>query len=252
MELDFSGVKILVIGDPISDVYNFCRSERLSPEAPVPVLIREKWEKRWGGAANVWAQLVALGCTVERAWPAGGWSKWTRKERYLVGSHQIMRLDDDRCVPNTLPALDGFSAIVISDYAKGACTPEICQEAIRSGLPVIVDPKGDPWDKYHGATVICPNSSEVRSWDGLMVEKRGALGLRLREREIVFDYPSVARHVFDVTGAGDTVTAVIAACVAKGIAIELACPIANVAAGFVVGEVGTSVCSIEKLRELCA
>lgn len=252
MNLDFSGVKILVLGDPIQDIYLFGRVERMSPEAPVPVFIRERYESRYGGAANVAYQLEALGCGM-----TFGWSKfpWTTKTRYMVGSHQLLRVDEDLCVPNRLPALEGFSAIVISDYAKGACTPELCQEAIASGLPVIVDPKGKDWSKYQGANVICPNSKEYQPFSGhVVVEKRGADGLRAHYQSGTRkeDFPATAHHVFDVTGAGDTVTAVIAACIAKGIPIKLACPIANAAAGYVVGEVGTTVCPIEKLRELCA
>lgn len=246
--IDFSGLKILVIGDPILDAYVFGRVERVSPEAPVPVFIPERREVRMGGAANVEAQLIALGVETESCW-TDETEEWTRKERYMVGSHQLLRVDEDCWVPaQGFSAAGDYDAVVISDYAKGACTPIVCQTAIRSSAPVIVDPKGKDWTKYRGCTVICPNQHEVNGNEGFnIIEKRGAHGLRYRGR----DYPSTARRVFDVTGAGDTVTAVIAACVAKNIDPAEACKLANLAAGYVVGEVGTTVCPIEKLRELC-
>lgn len=241
MKLDFSGLKILVIGDPMADLYHFGRVDRVSPEAPVPVFVEEHFESRNGGAANVMTQLGALGCHAVGAWDS---YIWTSKDRYMVGNHQLLRVDKDICVHNTIPSLNGFHAIVISDYAKGACTPEICRQAIASGLPVIVDPKGKDWSKYKGCTVICPNQHEVNGGEGFdIVQKMGANGLSYRG----VSYPAVARHVFDVTGAGDTVVAVISACVAKGIDIPVACKLANIAAGYVVGEVGTTVCPLEYL-----
>lgn len=267
MKLDFSGVKILVVGDPMYDIYHFGKVDRISPEAPVPVFIEQTEETRDGGALNVLRQLTALGCDAIGAWEDyEGWGNsqaWTQKHRYMVGSHQVFRLDRDVCFPNQIPALRDFHAIVISDYAKGACTPELCQEAIASGLPVIVDPKGTDWEKYRGAAVICPNERE--NLDGhyfhYVVHKLGAKGLRLVRTAwfggmvATHEYPAKARKVYDVTGAGDTVVAVIAAVIGANWSwvdkpIELACELANLAAGYVVGEVGTTVCPIEKLREL--
>jgi bifunctional ADP-heptose synthase (sugar kinase/adenylyltransferase) len=248
VKLDFSGLRILVIGDPIADVYHWGHVDRVSPEAPVPVFIEDSVECREGGAWNVAKQMQALGVSVGAYWREDDRS--TEKHRYMVGNHQLMRLDRDRCVRTTLSfdtALD-FDAIVISDYAKGHCTPELCQHAIKSGIPTIVDPKGKDWEKYRGCAVICPNHLEINGNDGFnIIEKRGAEGLRYNG----IDYPSTARRVYDVTGCGDTVTAVVAACIAKGMDIPSACVIANQAAGYVAGEIGTTVCSIEKLRELC-
>ena len=264
MKLDFSGLKILVIGDPMADVYHWGRVERLSPEGPWPIFLEDDREVRWGGAMNVWVQLEALGCDAHHAWdiPTAGYG-WTQKNRYMVGNHCLFRVDDDQCVENQIPALDGFSAIVISDYAKGACTPEICQEAIvgamERSIPVIVDPKGPDWSKYQGVTVICPNEKEYQEQyrtsfdDTFIVLKRAAAGIDLikpYESERV-NYPAQVHRVSDVTGAGDTVTAVIAACAGSNIGIAEACKLANLAAGCVVSEVGTTVCRIEKLRDLC-
>lgn len=264
MKLDFTGLKILVIGDPMIDRYFFGHVDRISPEAPVPVFVSDNEELRPGGAENVACQLTELGVTVERAYyrvhEAWWRTAWTCKTRYMVRSHQLLRVDKDENFKNTIPSLNGFHAIVISDYSKGACTPEICQEAIQSGLPVIVDPKGKDWEKYKGAAVICPNHLEyderyrTTTDDSNIVIKRAADGLDLVSTysSIRENYPALARHVFDPTGAGDTVTAVIAACVAKGIYLPTACKIANVAAGYVVGEVGTTVCPLAYLCENCA
>lgn len=246
MKLDFSGLKVLVLGDPMLDIYHFGHVDRLSPEAPIPVFIEDKTDDRRGGADNVVHQLIALGVPVV----VTGWSRGalrTVKHRYMVGNHQLFRHDTDICVPNRIPRLEGFHAIIISDYAKGAVTKEICSEAIGSGLPVIVDPKGKDWSKYAGCKLIIPNHLEVNGYDWPnMVVKEGAKGLTHQK----VNYPSTAKHVFDVTGAGDTVTAVIGACIVKGWTVPEACRLANLAAGYVVGEVGTTVCPIEKLREL--
>lgn len=256
----FAGLKILVVGDPINDIYRFGHVDRVSPEAPVPVFIEDRIEERLGGAANVLNQLHALGCEAHGAWIYKQYH-WTSKVRYMVGNHQLLRHDRDVECENRIPALEGFSAVIISDYAKGACTPEVCSEAIlgaRKGhIPLIVDPKGTDWTKYTGATVICPNEAEMKASVGNttlydIVLKRGARGITLMRRDGDADFPATARHVFDVTGAGDTVTAVIAACLAAGASLPDACRLANLAAGHVVSEVGTTVCSIERLRELCA
>lgn len=249
MTLDFTGLSILVAGDPIVDVYHWGHVDRMSPEAPVPVFIEDGHEARPGGAHNVAEQLKALGVSVAVYWRED--DKSTEKHRYMVGSHQLMRLDRDRCVRSSLDfaeALD-YDAIVISDYAKGHCTHDLCQHLIRTGIPVIVDPKGRDWDKYRGCAVICPNHLEVNGHEGFnLIEKRGAEGLRYNG----IDYPASAHRVFDVTGAGDTVVSVIAACIAKGLDIPTACQLANLAAGYVVSELGTTVCPIERLRELCS
>ena len=266
MNLDFSAVKILVIGDPMIDWYHFGYVDRISPEAPVPVFIEDRYEKRLGGAANVWSQLMHLGCQAYAGYTLES-NHWTAKHRYMVGNHQLLRIDEDRCVISPIPALEGFSAVVISDYAKGACTTEVClkviTEARKLSIPVIVDPKGKDWTKYSRATLLCPNSKEyaegeaqstVRLMGCQILEKRSADGLRLHARVLgdpYQDFPAQVHHLADVTGAGDIVTAVIAACMGAKIDLQTACGLANLAAGHVVSEVGTSVCPIDKLRELC-
>ena len=261
VKLNFKGLKLLVVGDPIYDIYHFGRVDRMSPEAPVPVFVEERIERRAGGAWNVAAQLDALGCQVDVSFPFD--TDMTEKHRYMVASHQLLRVDFDRCCPSDLPALEGFHAIVISDYAKGACTPEVCQEVIASGLPVIVDPKGSDWRKYEGAHIICPNDAEYVAWHRngwtppVIVHKRGAQGIDLHIEGIApgyehTHYPATAQHVADVTGCGDAVVAVIAACHAGAVPYGRACTIANLAAGWCAGEVGTTVCPLDVLQKLCA
>jgi rfaE bifunctional protein kinase chain/domain len=258
----FEGLKIIVAGDPMVDVYHFGRVERVSQEAPVPVFIEERVDKRLGGAANVWHQLAELKCDVRAAYSLDS-TKWTEKHRYLVGSHQLFRVDFDRSVERAGYIDWCVSAVVVSDYGKGAVSLEMMAGAIDGGQPVIVDPKGEDWDKYGGATVMCPNESEFRAFNGSrlptqpvfphIVLKMGEKGIDLYSRDCWVRperYPAQAKHVFDVTGAGDTVTAVVAATIAAGGSMPQACQLANLAAGYVVGEVGTTVCPIEKLKEL--
>lgn len=267
----FSTVKAVVLGDPMFDVYHFGRVDRLSPEAPVPVFVPETRETRYGGAANVVHQLKALGCQVATIFPPA--KEWTAKHRYMVGRHQMFRIDKDR-VPSeesevcfTLQAIASSDVLVVSDYAKGWCTVEHCMRAIdearKWGKPVVVDPKGDDWLKYACATLICPNEKEWTQRANkytppkpAILIKRGEHGLRLFTRSssapliAEIDYPAKARHVYDVTGAGDTVSALMAAVLGAGGRMDMGAMLANLAAGHVVGEIGTSVCPIEKLREL--
>ena len=268
------GKHIAVVGDPILDEYHFGRVERICPEAPVPVFIRERSELRPGGAANVVNQLRALGChTLELYSPRA-----SVKTRFMAGSHMLLRVDDDRFYTPTAddvygvykaiqqaPALD---ALILSDYAHGWLSHEMCQAAIdaahRRGLPVIIDPKKDDWHKFYspiGRALICPSGSEYIAGfpSGMdVLHKQGAAGMTLHENRK--DYgrtpeqhthiPAIARHVFDVTGAGDTVVAVVAAAVSAGATYLEAARLASVAAGYVVGEVGTTVVSFERLKEL--
>jgi D-beta-D-heptose 7-phosphate kinase/D-beta-D-heptose 1-phosphate adenosyltransferase len=165
------------------------------------------------------------------------------------------------------------NVVVISDYAKGWVSEYLCYHAIllahnehpKGPIPVIVDPKGDDWNKYAGADVICPNETELEAFKRsratvqpffpVMVQKRGRFGLLVvkesdglkREQAI----PSRSRAVFDVTGAGDTVVAVLAACIGAGIDLYDAAELANVAAGVVVAKLGTSVATCDEILEAC-
>ncbi len=179
--------------------------------------------------------------------------------------------DYDRLVAGVLAQLPGCHAVVFSDYAKGVLTPQVCQQVIQAarklGIPVLVDPKSADFARYRGATAICPNLAELAAAAHLSAHNIDASGLEplldaaeamapafdlefmavtLSEKGIAlvrpgsrFLAPAVARQVFDVSGAGDTVIAVLALCVASGLKLETAAQVANIAAGVVVGKVGT-------------
>lgn len=257
----FRTVRALVIGDAMVDQYHFGRVERISPEAPVPIFLEESTESRRGGADNVAHQLEELGCRVKTVFA----KRWSVKHRYFAGHHQIFRSDDDyragqddvdEACQRIAACIHDFDVIVLSDYAKGLLTPQLCQDVIRLRKRVVVDPKGSDWTKYRGAAVICPNEFELTShskdWHcGLIVAKLGSKGLALRTHDGVehLRIPAIAKQVFDVTGAGDVVTALIAAATAVDASMEHAAMIANHAAGIVVGKLGTAVCSKKELIE---
>jgi D-beta-D-heptose 7-phosphate kinase/D-beta-D-heptose 1-phosphate adenosyltransferase len=255
--LDLSKAKVLVVGDAIDDVYHFGRVERICPEAPVPVFIPERTETRPGGALNVEAQINALGAYATCLY--GG--KKSRKTRFMSGAHLLLRSDED----DTRAATDAmvirmrefladkgafFNAVVISDYAKGLITVDMAQAVIywarQHKIPVIVDPKGTNWGRYTGCSLICPNRQELQEWsDSPVLLKMGADGMKLNGTVI----PAVAKKVYDVTGAGDCVVAVVAAAVAAGATFLEAAKLAALAAGVAVGKVGTAVCTKEELED---
>jgi D-beta-D-heptose 7-phosphate kinase/D-beta-D-heptose 1-phosphate adenosyltransferase len=258
-----AGKKIAVLGDPMLDYYHFGHVDRLSPEAPVPVFLEDDLDLRDGGAANVVQNLIGLGCQPLGIFPPAPWSM---KHRYLVGSQHIFRQDKDRDHSLVDEAhgtrerqLDRFDALIISDYAKGYCTPARCQAWIslahQRGKPVVVDPKGKSWEKYQGADWVCPNEHEMLehydSWSGALLHKRGAQGLAIiyPDREVE-KLPAETRHVFDVTGAGDTVVATFAAALSTGANPTQAAELANIAASLVVGEVGTTPIHVRTLLEV--
>lgn len=250
------GVRVGVLGDPMLDYFHFGHVDRLSPEAPIPVFIEDKKDLRDGGAGNVVANLVALGCTAISFFPPPPHSI---KHRFLVGSQQIFRTDNDKDHSQQKIAArepEPFDVLVISDYGKGWCTHERCRTYIREArarkIPIVVDPKGSDWTKYAGATVICPNERELvgnwDSWSGTIFHKLGARGMDViyPDRE-VFHYSARARAVFDVTGAGDTVVAVAAAAIGAKGDLKQAAELAMHAAGVVVSQVGTFPCSAASL-----
>jgi D-beta-D-heptose 7-phosphate kinase / D-beta-D-heptose 1-phosphate adenosyltransferase len=199
------------------------------------------------------------------------------KQRILGGRQQMLRLDSerlgarpradyDRLVSAVLAHLPGSHAVVLSDYAKGVFTPGICQLVIQAarklGIPVLVDPKSADYSRYRGATTICPNLGELCTATQLdphdlnavldaaeamvstldvefLTATLGDKGIALLRPGNRFIAPAVARQVFDVSGAGDTVISVLALCLASGLKPETCVELANVAAGIVVGKVGT-------------
>lgn len=303
--------KVLVVGDVMLDRYYFGEVNRISPEAPVPVALVRKVQDTLGGAANVCNNLALLGCRVTLAGLTGADDSGRRlrellvakgigltalledkhrptvsKTRIIGGHQQILRLDFEEVQPpasrlkaelkrQILLLLDGIDSVVLSDYAKGACEPELCQWLIRQcaerGIPVLVDPKGNNWRKYRGAFLVTPNLKElgevahkpIENLDAV-VEKlarkirerfnlsnvlvtRSEKGLSLTVGDTMLHVPTAAQEVFDVSGAGDTVMAVLAAAVAEGLPLADGALLANLAAGIVVGKLGTYAISREEL-----
>ena len=266
-----SEAHVLVLGDPIYDVYHWGRVERISQEAPVPVFVGDRHEQRNGGALNVWANLKTLGAKARYIWPSGAampGDPVTEKHRFMVGHHQIFRADDD--VQHLALTMEGLEEhldwchnVILADYGKGTLSHAFCQELIEAcrkrDKHTLVDPRGANWDKYAGATVVFPNEAEwvahlthpnpTRPVFPYIVHKRGAEGMELRVHgEKFMSYPARARQVFDVTGAGDTVIAAFAAATWNPqYTLLSAVHLANVAAGLVVAKVGTATVSNEEL-----
>lgn len=246
--------RVQVWGDGILDIYHHGKSNRICPEAPVPVFIETSRDSRAGGAANVVRNLDALGCKTVST--LSEFCDWSEKHRYLVAGHQLLRVDADKISKPGLPAVGlDVDCLVISDYNKGWCGFDECRwiisEAIKRGIPVVVDPKGTDWGKYEGCTVICPNELEAKTITGTfenILYTLGARGMWLDQRgKESIRIEAHAKQVHDVTGAGDTVVAVLAAMLAIGKSLEDAAVLANVAAGYVVGQPGTAVCPVQVL-----
>ncbi len=293
---------MLVVGDVMVDRYLHGEVGRISPEAPVPIVRLTRRHANPGGAANVAMNLAGLGCRailagftgddegrVELLQMLGAASVDTKpliaappfgtivKARVVAGHQQMMRLDEE--APSTLPAdahqrladavlasVAQVDAVILSDYAKGTLRPELCAKIIAAArarrIPVLVDPKGHDWERYHGATTVTPNTGELalalavpandyprlveggqrlRAKLGLefLTFTRGEHGIALISANGVDTVPAQAREVFDVSGAGDTVIATLAASLAAGIIPSDAMRLANLAAGIVVGKAGT-------------
>ena len=298
-----SQVRLLVVGDVMLDRYWFGEVSRISPEAPVPVVKVQRMEERLGDAANVARNAASLGAvsallsvvgddeagrTLGRLLEEGQIDAnlhvdreidTTVKLRVIGRQQQLLRIDFETTPSHEIlqAKLADFETrvvqsdvVVLSDYGKGGLThiAEMIRIARAHDKPVLVDPKGDEWGKYAGATVITPNRSELKevvgrwSSDEELAAKarklRGDLGLeallvtRSEEGMTLFadeahHQPAVAREVFDVSGAGDTVIATLAVMIAAGADWAEAIRVANIAAGIVVGKLGTAVVSREEL-----
>lgn len=296
--------RVLVVGDAMLDRYWFGAVERISPEAPVPVVRVNREEERLGGAANVALNVQALGAqatlltAVGDDEPARTLRRLLEREgvatllgsdpqlytivklRVIGRSQQLIRIDfenqpDHEVLSAMLAdfeqALPNHDAVLFSDYGKGGLThiPRMIELARAAGKPVLVDPKGSNWRRYAGASVITPNRAElaqvIGAWgsEAELRERAQALrdelafdGLLLTRSEdgmTLFDaagdasVPAQAREVFDVTGAGDTVIATMAALLACGLPARAAMPLANRAGSIVVGKFGTASVSYEEL-----
>lgn len=299
-----SQIRVLVVGDVMLDRYWFGEVDRISPEAPVPVVRVAKREDRLGGGANVARNIVALGGQVTllgivgddeagqqiaRLADEGGiraqllpdpQMHTTLKMRVLGRQQQLIRIDFDYLPgEQTLQnleqhyrrLLDEHDIVVLSDYAKGVlthCAPLI-EMARKRDMPVLVDPKGDEYDRYTGASLISPNRIEMQQavgkWKTEDELTRSAQALRQRlELEALlitrseqgmtlyteagrFHVDAAAHEVFDVSGAGDTVLATMAVTRAAGLDWQQSVEWANKAGGIVVGKLGTSIVSAEEL-----
>ncbi len=297
----FDKARVLVVGDVMLDRYWFGDVHRISPEAPVPVLKVSRVEERPGGAANVARNIASLGahCTllsVVGADEAGDCLQRLLTEqgnveallhrddsistivklRAIARHQQLLRIDFETPPSHEVlqakladfrDKLPHCDVVILSDYGKGGLThiAEMIRLARAAGKAVLVDPKGDDYARYQGATLLTPNRSEFRevagSWkddaelsakaqklltdlklDALLVT-RSEEGMTLfREHEVLHE-PTHAREVFDVSGAGDTVIATLAVMLAAGASLPDAVRIANRAAGIVVGKLGTAVVS---------
>ncbi len=300
--------RVMVVGDAMLDRYWFGSVERISPEAPVPVVRVEREEERLGGAGNVALNVKSLGAQVTLLTVVGEDEPARRLEALLAAqgvgtllgrdpqlktivklrvigrSQQLIRIDfenqpDHEVLSNMLAdyerALPAHDAVLFSDYGKGGLThiPRMIELARRLGKPVLIDPKGTDYSRYAGATVITPNRAElaqvVGAWanEADLLERAQRLRSELRLEALLltrsedgmslFDAPggtaghvrvaAQAREVFDVTGAGDTVIATLAAMLACGLSLREALPLANRAGGIVVGKFGTASVSCEEL-----
>jgi len=295
---------ILVVGDVMLDRYWFGDVERISPEAPVPIVKIVRTDERPGGAANVARNAAALGARTTLLSVTGADEAGATLERLLAADHvetsfhrdpalpttvkmrvvarqqQLLRIDFEttpshEVLATKLADFDRLLAradlLLLSDYGKGglAHIATMIERARAFGKPVLVDPKGDDWERYRGATVITPNRGEFRQvvgrWRdaGEMTAKALALraalgvtallvtrseeGMSLYTADGALDIPAVAREVYDVSGAGDTVIAALGTLLGAGADLPSAVRIANEAAGVVVGKLGTAVAAPDEL-----
>ena len=298
--------KVLVVGDIMLDRYWFGDVERISPEAPVPIVSVSNSQERVGGAGNVALNVASLGgqcallgvvgddaagVAVEHAANDAGITHdfivdqvapTSIKQRIISRNQQLIRADFEgdpgqesvsALLDSTRDKLKDYDVIVLSDYGKGALKQieKIIELARHSSIPVFVDPKGDDFSKYRGATMITPNLKEFELVSGKV---RDDADLERKAEQIIERYdlqqllitlsdkgmklfqrvaepihsPARSREVYDVSGAGDTVIAVMAMCLTSSIAPSEAMRIANSAAGVVVSKLGTATVSLEELH----
>ncbi|HEU4680347.1 MAG TPA: PfkB family carbohydrate kinase, partial [Gemmatimonadales bacterium] len=294
------GSRVAVVGDIMLDRYLIGDTERLSPEAPVPVVTVRERHAALGGAANVAANVVALGARCLLVGAIGddvdgasirqelavarledrhvltiAGRPTTSKTRIIARGQQIVRIDDEvdslldpadlnRLIGAAREALADADALLLEDYNKGALAPDlilaVMEVAKRRGIPVIVDPKYRQFFQYAGATVFKPNRRELESALGASVDLQDGNALpqvlaRLRVDNLLVtlgpegmvlvtkdggltQIPSIARQIYDVSGAGDTVTAWLGTALAAGASAREAAQLANYAAGVEVGKPG--------------
>jgi len=231
--------KILVLGDYIIDEYWHSDVSRISPESPNPINKIYNQETRPGGAGNVVENLIALGADVTAVYG----DNHCRKVRVVSDNKQISRMDFDKVSSNITEIPDGeYDVAILSDYNKGALSDpsKVIQQLKERNIPIFVDPKG--WfSKYEGADFVVPNMKEMDYLDefsGDIIITADKQGVWYKHK----NYPTTAKEVYDVTGAGDTFISALAFYYDLG--IETAIKLANVCAGSVVGKFGTSTCKV--------
>ena len=296
--------RVLVAGDVMLDRYWFGEVSRISPEAPVPVVKVDRVEERPGGAANVARNVAALAAKASLLSVVGRDEagrclrqllkrdkitaslhddptiSTTVKLRVIGRRQQLLRADFETSPSHEVLAsklkdfkrlLKSCDVVILSDYGKGglAHIARMIALARRHNKPVLVDPKGEDYSRYRGATLVTPNRAELRAvigdWNsetalttkaqslrqrlgiGAMLVTRSEEGMTLYRRGSRLHVPAQAREVYDVSGAGDTVIATIAVMLAAGQDLESAVRIANRAAGIVVGKFGTAVVQPDEL-----
>ena len=299
-----TAARVLVVGDAMLDRYWYGAVDRISPEAPVPVVRVTRTEERVGGAANVASNIVALGSQASLLTVVGDDEashqlealvansgitpyfgrdarlKTTVKLRVIGRQQQLIRLDFENTPDNEVLASQSSTfeklcpahdAILFSDYGKGglAHITLMIDHAKAAGKVVLVDPKGTDYTRYKNASIITPNRAELEQVVGTWATEaelqnkahslrtslnlrallltRSEAGMTLFDEQGQLHVPAVAREVFDVTGAGDTVIATLAALAAAGMSLRHAVPIANQAGGIVVGKFGTATVSYDEL-----
>jgi rfaE bifunctional protein kinase chain/domain len=301
--------RVVVVGDIMLDRYLVGETDRLSPEAPVPVVTVRERHAALGGAANVAANVAALGAACQLVGAVGddadgaairqelavarledrhvmtvAGRPTTSKTRIIARAQQIVRIDDEvdslldgpdlaRLIRVAREALADADALLLEDYNKGALAPPliaaVMEVARRRGIPIVVDPKFRQFFEYAGATVFKPNRRELESALGAAVDLQNGNALpevlaRLRVDNLLVTLgaegmvlvmkdgssthiPSIAREIYDVSGAGDTVTAWMGAALAAGASIRESAQLANYAAGVEVGKAGVSTVSPEEV-----
>ena len=309
--MDFSNISVLCVGDLMLDRFVYADMERISPEAPVPVLRLKHTREMLGGAGNVANNIASLGgrailvgvvgrdatgdClkrvlaslpAIESAYIDTDERPTICKTRFIAANQQVVRADDESLTPLSAAEHDKLlasiracigrvGAVVLSDYGKGVLTRPMVAEIIAAAravqVPVFVDPKSSDFSHYLGATCITPNLKELASAAGeevtdvagitraarrvmaqakadAILVTRSEKGMMLIEANgEVHSVPARAREVFDVSGAGDTVIATMALCVAAGRSLPDAMPVANAAASVVVSKLGTATADVAEL-----
>ena len=301
----FSKARLLVVGDVMLDRYWFGDTNRISPEAPVPVVQVSKIDERLGGAANVARNVAALGAKttilgvigddepgrrvlellkssgVDSQLEVDGKVPTTVKLRVIARQQQLIRLDFEEAPSQAALAhkleryeklVGDADVVILSDYGKGALgqVALMIEQARAQKKMILVDPKGDDYAKYRGATVLTPNRSELRQVVGQWTSEeeltkkaqelrvslslkallltRSEEGMSLYTETGVSHVKAQAREVFDVSGAGDTVIGTLAVALAAGWPLERAMALANRAGGIVVGKLGTATVTSEELQ----